>query len=102
MANMAYLYRVPSPEYRASITSPRSGLATRDSRLLLPPPQAGDDLLHQGVGIALVFGDLGGVAGHGAVAHAFAQDALQQRVAQHFHQAVAPILHLLTLGQVLL
>src|SRR5581483_11487222 len=62
--------------------------------------QFADDLLHDRVGIALVLGNFRGVAGHGAIGHGNAQP-LQQRIAQHLHQAVAPVFGALASRQVL-
>src|SRR5919197_1980850 len=60
------------------------------------------DLFHQRIGIAAALGDFCRVAGDRAVAHLLAQDALQQRFAQHLHQTLAPAFSLLFEDEILL
>ena len=59
------------------------------------------DLLHQRVRVALVLGDLGSVAQRVLFAHVLAQHPLEDGVAQHLQQAVAPVVDLARQDQIL-
>src|ERR1019366_9185973 len=54
-------------------------------------PQIFDDLLHQRIRVALMFGNLGGIARGLAFAEVIRQHPLEKRVAQHLGDALAPV-----------
>src|SRR5438105_7598320 len=65
-------------------------------------PQPGDNLFYKRIRVALMLGNLGSVARHLSFSELLADNAVQQSIAQHFNQTIAPVADLLVQNKILL